>query len=185
MLLSSLSLNLFCRFLTCFSHPPLPPSIPHPLGISNTRARLHARAQMHNTHTQVHAQRGATRDTHARLQTLQVGRLISAVVTSEGCYSTARHLDTHGILHYSVSKLVCVLVCVSVVRVHASCPLRCVWGWVGEGCHRRLHVLRVSHQLFLDGPQRFRRSWRCWMSLLTYMMHSTCTVNATHLYVHV
>lgn len=144
---------------------------------------------MHNTHTQVHTQRGATRDTHARLQTLQVGRLISAVVTSEGCYSTARHLDTHGILHYSVSKLVCVSARVSVVRVHASCPSRCVWGaWgkgEGGGCHRRLHVLRVSHQLFLDGPQRFRRSWRCWMSLLTYMMHNTRTVNAAHLYVHV
>lgn len=44
-LLSSLSLNLFCCFLTCFSHP-------HPLGISNTQAHIHMRSQMRqHTHT--------------------------------------------------------------------------------------------------------------------------------------
>lgn len=123
-------LTCFAVFSLVFLTPPLPPphSPPHPLGISNTLAYTCTDAQ--HTHTQVHG-RGAARDTHARPQTLQVGRLISAVVTCEGCYSTARHLDTHGILHYSVSKLVCVLVCVSVVRVHASCPLRCVWGFGG------------------------------------------------------
>lgn len=188
MLLSSLSLNLFCRFLTCFSHQPptLPPS-PHPLGTSNTRARLHTRAQMHNTHTLKCTLNVARLETHM---------LACRLSRSEDWFPPSWHLkgataqpDTW--IHMAsfttpCQSVVCVSVCVSAVHVHAGCPLRCVEGW-GEdgGCHRRLHVLRVSHQLFLDGPQRFRRSWRCWMSLLTYMMHNARTVNATHLYVHV
>lgn len=74
-----------------------------------------------------------------------VRTLISVVVTSEGRYSTARHLDTHGILHYCVSESMCVCVTVYVLA-------RCALG-VGGRFHRRQHLLRVTHELFLDGPQ--------------------------------
>lgn len=74
-----------------------------------------------------------------------VRTLISVVVTSEGRYSTARHLDTHGILHYCVSKSTCVCVRVCVLA-------RCALG-VGGRFHRRQHLLRVTHERFLDGPQ--------------------------------
>lgn len=42
--------------------------------------------------------------THMLPAELLVRALISTVVTFEEGYSTARHLDTHGILHYCESK---------------------------------------------------------------------------------
>ena len=107
-LLSSLSLNLFCCFLTCFSHP-------HPLGIKQ-HTSTHAYACTDapaNTHSCAQTWHGKT---HMLPADVLVRTLISVVVTSEGCYSTARHLDTHGILHYCVSKStsVCVRVCACV-----------------------------------------------------------------------
>lgn len=65
--------------------------------------------------------------THMLPADFLVRTLISVVVTSEGCYSAARHLDTHGILHYCASKSTCVRACVR-LDVHARCLLD-----VGEG----------------------------------------------------
>lgn len=100
--------------------------------------------------------------THTPPADFLVRTLISVVVTSEGCYRTARHLDTHGILHYCVSKSTCVSVCVcSRVCVHTRCPLD-----VGGRCH----------QLFLDGPQVQMfvamldvRYWPTWYRIHKYM----------------
>lgn len=90
-LLSSLSLNLFCCFLTCFSHS-------HPLGINNARAHVCTDAPQ-RAHVYTHVHRCGVIKTHMLPADFLVRTLISAVVTSEGGYGTARHLDTHGILH--------------------------------------------------------------------------------------
>jgi len=67
-----------------------------------------------DTHTHTHFRAQTWRANTGMLPAdLLVRTLISFVVTSEGRYSTARHLDTHGILHYCVSKSMCVC-----VRVH-------------------------------------------------------------------
>lgn len=91
-LFSSLSLNLFCCFLTCFSHP-------HPLGISNARAHVCTDAPK-RTHAYTHMHKCGVIKTHMLPADFLVRTLISAVVTCEGGCGTARHLDTHGILHY-------------------------------------------------------------------------------------
>lgn len=87
---------------------------------------MHMCAQMYqhtHTHSSIQMWHGNTRLLPADFL---VRTLIFVVVTSEGCYSTARHLDTHGIFHYCVSETMYVCVCVRVcVYTRCACGGRC------------------------------------------------------------
>lgn len=97
-----------------------------------TRTRVRrcaAKRACTRAHTHVH--KCGVIKTHMLPADFLLRTLISAVVTSEGSDGTARHLDTHGILHSctSQSTRLCVRVCARVsgrepekVCVFVRCP---------------------------------------------------------------
>lgn len=178
MLLSSLSLNLFCRFLTCFSHPS-PPSTPHPLGISNTLAYTCTDAQ----------------HTHSGAQTWRDSRHTCSPADSPGRKTDFRRCDIWRVLQHSqtpgytwhpsllrVKARVCFGVC-ECACVHASCPLRCVGGDAGggwgatEGYMSWGYLISFSWMDHRGSGARGDvgcRYWPTWCTIVVQWMQRTC-----------